>query len=273
MRNTAHKQNPLEQPRLSNRLLAACCALALLIGCLVMTTPEAAAQKLPRLIKRNNRLERAQRRNEKQGDKLAAPQPTNAAELARTEKNQSPARGAPSAPVTLENHPLNGVSDIGIRAIFTLDERGMVIPGFGRGPAFVFVLRQLYLTPQQRDGVKAISRRVGNRLALLQRDHGAIEEQLEEAIYGAEVDEQRIAELVEQSNQKQSEIARLRASIEADIRKLLSKDQLFVYRYMLGEMILPQRRVPGLNPRQQQRRLMNQPGANQSNRPEPPDQN
>lgn len=272
MRNTAIRQETPVQLKTSPRWLTAFCVLALLLGLLMATAPEAAAQKLPRLINRSNKLEKAQRRNEPKGGPATTPQPTNVAEPARSEKNQLPEKSAPQEPVTLENHPLNGVSDIGIAAIFTPDERAMVIPGFGRGPVFIFVLRQLFLTPQQKEGVKAVRRRVGNRLALLQRDHGAIEAQLEEAIYGAEVDEKRIAELVEQSNQRQAEIARLRASIEADIRKLLSKDQLFVYRYMLGEMIMPQRRIP-LNPRQQQRRMMNQPGANQPSRPNQPDQN
>lgn len=274
MRNTATEQRLFAQSKLHRSLLTACCVLWLLFG-LLAAAPTAAAQKLPRLIKRNNRLEKLQRRDERQGGKFAAPQPNSATEPARDENNQPLEKTVPSAPVTLENHPLNGVSDAGIRAIFTQDERRMVIPGFGRGPAFIFVLRQLYLTPKQVEGVKAVSRRVGNRLALLHREHSAVEAQLEEAIYGDEVDEKRIAELVEQSNQKQAEIARLRAGIEADVRKLLSKDQLFVYRYLLSEMIVPQRRLPALNPRQQQRQrpLMNQPGANQPNRPEPPDQN
>lgn len=262
------------QPR--HRLATAFCALVIALGLMVLAAPEVAAQKLPRLIKRGNRLEKAQRRNEQKGGQATAPQPTNVAEPARAEKNQPPEKSAPQEPVTLENHPLNGVRDIGIPAIFTPDERGMVIPGFGRGPAFIFVLRQLYLTPQQKEGVKAIRRRVRDRLALLQRDHAAIETQLEEVIYGAELDEKRVGELVEQSNQKHAEIARLRAGIEADIRKLLSPDQLFVYRYMLSEMLMPQRRPQALNPRQQQqlqRRMMNQPGANQPNRPDPPDEN
>jgi hypothetical protein len=267
-------KNPLAQSKLTRSLLPLCCVLALLVG-LLAAAPNASAQKLPRLIKRNNRLEKLQRRNEQQGGKLAAPQPDSAVEPARDENNRSLEKPTPSAPVTLDDHPLNGVSEAGVAAIFTPEERRMIIRGFGRPAAFIFVLRQLYLTPAQKEGVKAISQRAGNRLVLLQRDHAAIEAQLEEAIYGASVDDKRIAELVEQSNQRQAEIARLRAGIEADVRKLLSKDQLFVYRYLLSEMIVPQRRSPALNPRQQQRQrqLMNQPGANQPNQPEPRDQN
>lgn len=267
MKNMAAGHNPPGQLITNKRVLTAICGL-LAFGLLIVTAPEASAQKLLRQIKRANRLEKAQRRNERQGSKLVSPQEETATEPARAVKNPVSEKTLQQNPVTLENHPLNGISERGIREIFSKDEREMIIPGFGRPPAFIFIMRQLYLTPQQTEGIKAIRRRVGNRLALLQREHGDVEAQLEEAIYGPDFDEKKVEALVEQSNQKQAEIARLRASIEADIRKLLSKDQLFVYRTMLSEMLLP-RRAPALNPRQQQRRLLNQPGANQPNRPNP----
>ncbi|MEK7833665.1 MAG: Spy/CpxP family protein refolding chaperone [Acidobacteriota bacterium] len=176
----------------------------------------------------------------------------------------------------VQKHSLDGVSNQGPRALFRPDEVAMMIPGFGSPPAMMILMRQLDLTVEQKEKFKALKQQIGPRLTVLQNQKRATEVQLEEAIYGENFNPQRVEELAAQSAEKTSEIIKTQAFIESQFRQILTPDQFYVFRFLIGEMVLPQRR---LNPQQllrqqQQRRLGTQPNA--PNRPpnqEQPDNN
>jgi heavy-metal resistance protein len=129
------------------------------------------------------------------------------------------------------------------RRFFSREEREMIIPGFGRPAVYLIVLRQLNLTDQQKESIKAISQRVGLQLRALRLQHTQLDNQLEDAIYGEAFDQKRVEELSAQSGQKLAEITKMQANIEAEFRKILTPDQHYVFRYLIGQMLLPQRRV------------------------------
>lgn len=131
------------------------------------------------------------------------------------------------------------------RRFFSPDERQMIIPGFSRPVVYLVILRQLNLTEQQKESIKALSQRVGLQLKSLRQQHVLLESQIEEAIYGETFDQKRVDELSGQSGQKLAEITKLQAGIEAEFRKILTPDQHYVFRYLIGQiMLLPQRRAP-----------------------------
>ncbi|MGH9802224.1 MAG: hypothetical protein ACRD82_17820, partial [Blastocatellia bacterium] len=110
---------------------------------------------------------------------------------------------------------------------------------------------------------RALKLQIGPRLTNLQSEKRATENQLEEAIYGENFDPQRVEALASQSAEKTSEIIKTQAYIESQFRQILTPDQFYVFRFLIGELVLPQRR---LNPQQllrqqQQRRLGAQPNA------------
>jgi hypothetical protein len=176
----------------------------------------------------------------------------------------APAGGAESeaaaqAPAHNVQHSFDGISDSDPREFnrrfFSSEERQMVIPGFGRPVVYLIVLRQLNLTEQQKQSIKAIRQRVGLQLRSLRLQYAQLDNQLEEAIYGEAFDPKRVEELSAQSGQKLAAIARLQASIETEFRQILTPDQHFVFRHLIGEMVLPQRRVLPNQIRQMQRRI------------------
>lgn len=132
------------------------------------------------------------------------------------------------------------------RRFFSSEERRMIIPGFGRPVIYLVILRQLNLTGQQKERIKAISQRVGLQLKALRRQHAILENQLDEALYGDDFDTKRVEELSAQAGQKQAEITKMQANIEAEFRQILTPDQLYVFRYLISQMLFPQRRMqPG----------------------------
>jgi len=159
-------------------------------------------------------------------------------------------------------HSLDGISKAGIDQLFTKEELQMRIPGFGRQRAFLVILRQLDLTEDQKQQIKGIRRRIGNQLTQAHLQHIALENQLEDAIYGENFDPNRVSELSAQVGEKQAEITRLQASVEADFRHILTPDQFYVFRFLLGEMLLPQRRIQPN--RQQMQRRMGQGAPNEN---------
>jgi len=198
------------------------------------------------------RQARIQKRLERQrGEKLA---PSNGAEsehqLDTANESARPAK-----------HSLDGISKVGIDQIFSKEELQMRIPGFGRQRVFLVILRQLDLTEEQKHKIMGIRQRVGNQLNQLRLQHLALENQLEEAIYGENFDANRVRELSGLVGEKQAEFTKLQASIEADFRQILTPDQFYVFRFLIGEMLIPQRRVPN---RQQMQRRMGQGSQNEN---------
>jgi Spy/CpxP family protein refolding chaperone len=200
------------------------------------------------LRKQRRQQVRTEKRIERQGgNKLA---PAGGAESAAAAKDQD------------VRHSFAGISDSDPREFnrrfFSVEERQMIIRGFGRPAVLLVILRQLNLTDQQKQSIKAISQRVGHQLGSLKLQYANLDNQLEEAIYGEAFDSRRVDELSAQSGQKLAEITRLQATIEAEFRQILTTDQHYVFRYLIGQMILPQRRVQPI--RQQMQRRIGRPG-------------
>ena len=228
-------------------LVAMITALTIVFCLFGFGAPESSAQT--RFQQR--RQARIQKRIERQrGQKLA---PSNGTES----PDQLDALNESARPA---KHSLDGVSKAGIDTIFTKEELQMRIPGFGRQRVFLVILRQLDLTEEQKHRIKGIRQRVGNQLNQLRLQHLALENQLEDAIYGENFDANRVRELSALVGEKQAEFTKLQASIEADFRQILTPDQFYVFRFLLGEMLIPQRRV--IPNRQQMQRRMGQGTTN-----------
>lgn len=164
---------------------------------------------------------------------------------------------------------LDGIRDRNILTMFSREEMQMIIPGFGRPPALLIVFRQLNLMPEQKEKIKAIRLRVGDKLGVAQRERAQFEQQLEEAIYGENFSLERVDGLAAQAAEKQGEIIKLQANIEAQFRQILTPDQFYVFQFLIGEMVLPQRRV---NPQQLRQQQLRRLGPNNPNRPNQPPQ-
>lgn len=201
-----------------------------------------------------------QKKLDKQGSKLVStsePGSTNAETSEAVVKDDR-----------MQKHSLDGVRERGIiGGFFSREEAQMVIPGFGSPAALLVLLRQLDLTPAQKDSFKALRFSVGNRLARLQNEKRQAEMQLEEAIYGDQFNPQRVEELSAKSADLTSEIIKTQANIESQFRQILTPDQFFVFRFLVGEMVLPQRR---LNPQQLRQQQLRRMGPNQPNRQNSP---
>ena len=151
----------------SVKLSAVLCSLAVLFGLLFgplfgmlsWAASEARAQGVRRPAKAQQRI---QKKIEKQGgSKLASPGETEPAATKPTE----PGVKQDVAPSQPQNN-LAGIRERGILSLFSREEAQLVIPGFGRPPALLIVFRQLNLTPEQKEQIRAIRLRVGNRAAL-----------------------------------------------------------------------------------------------------------
>lgn len=231
-------------------------SLALLAGLLMFAVTETSAQAI-------RRPERIQRQIQKKLDKQGAN---------KLNPNSEPPATSPKSPETAvkedfgqSQYPsLNGIRDRNILTMFSREEAQLIIPGFGRPPALLIIFRQLQLTPEQKEQIKAIRLRVGDRLGRLQRERAQLEQQVEETIYGENFTVERVDELAAQAAEKQGEVIKLQASIEARFRQILSPDQFYVFQFLIGEMVMPQRRVNPQQLRQQQLRRM---GPNAPNRP------
>jgi Spy/CpxP family protein refolding chaperone len=187
---------------------------------------------------------RTAKRIERQGgNKLA---PSSGTEPAAAAKDQN------------VQHSFDGISGSDPREFnrrfFSAEERQMVIPGVGRPAVLLVIFRQLNLTDQQKQSIKAIRQRVGFQLRSLRQQYAQLDNQLEEAIYGEAFDPKRVEELSAQAGQKLADISKMQASIEAEFRQILTPDQHYVFRYLIGQMLLPERRAPLNQLRQQMRR-------------------
>lgn len=260
--------NPLKSHRclrLNAKLSVILCALALAGGVLSLGVIETSAQGVLRQIKRagqQRKQERVQKSVDRQGgNKLAPADETSAASQPESATPKESARSA--------KHNLDGIRDRGIADFFRKEERELIIPGFGRPPAYLILLRQLDLTDEQKQSIKGVRQRIGPQLVNLRQQHNRLDQQLEEAIYGETYDPKRVEELAAQAGEKQAEITKLQAGIESQFRQILTADQFFVYRFLVGELLLPQRRQqPLLKPQQMQRRLNQQNRPNQQDPPQ-----
>ena len=98
----------------------------------------------------------------------------------------------------------------------------------------------------------------------MQGERAQLVQQVEDTIYGENFTVERVDELGAQAAEKQGEVIKLQASIEARFRQILNPDQFYVFQFLIGEMVMPQRRVNPQQLRQQQLRRM---GPNAPNRP------
>ncbi|MDX2030175.1 MAG: Spy/CpxP family protein refolding chaperone [Blastocatellia bacterium] len=220
---------------------------------------------------------RIQKRLEKADARKSAPPAAGTKGLAPNGEAGSAASGAQTAEISVKTkgHSLDGVRQ-NPQKLFSPEEQSLIIRGFGRPPALLILFRQLDLTTEQKQGIRAIRDRVGFRLVTQQNESQRLENELEEAIYGEAYDAKRVETLAAQAADKQGEVLKLRASIESQIRELLTPDQLFAYRFLIGELLLPNRRVqPAQLLRQQQmqqrRNLPNRPPAQTVPPPDSPD--
>lgn len=250
------KPNPPENLVARSNFLPRFWSLALLAGLLSFAAVETSAQA----IRRPGRIQRQiQKKLDKQGANKLNP-------------TSEPPATSPKSPETAvkqdfgqSQYPsLNGIRDRNILTMFSREEAQLIIPGFGRPPALLIIYRQLQLTPEQKEQIKAIRLRVGDRLGRLQRERAQLEQQVEETIYGENFTVERVDELAAQAAEKQAEIIKLQANIEARFRQILNPDQFYVFQFLIGEMVMPQRRV---NPQQLRQQQLRRLGPNAPNRP------
>lgn len=235
-------------------------SLALLAGMLTVAAPETSAQairrpgKIQRQIQKKLERQDANKLNPNSDPPATAPKPADS--VARQD-----------FALSTQYPSLDGIRNREILTMFSREEIQLVVPGFGRPPALLIVFRQLNLTPDQKEKIKALRLRVGRRLQILQQERGQLEQRLEEAIYGENFAPERVDELSAQAAERQGEIIKLQANIEAQFRQILTPDQFYVFQFLIGEMVLPQRRLTPQQLRQQQQRRL---GPNNPNRPNQP---
>jgi len=242
-------------------------ALTLVVAMTVAATVDAQAQ-----LRRPGRLQKKiEKMQERRGGKKFNPA-GNSTGASTSETNTAttpPANGSPesSPPKTVQagKHSLDGAREKGIRGIIRDEERGLIIRGFGPPATLTLIFRQLDLSNQQKQEIRAIRQRVGDRIPMLQNAHRQLDFQLTEAIYGENFDPKRVEELAAQVAEKQGELIKLRASIEAQLRQVMTPDQFYVFHFLVGEMMIPQRRIPPAQLRQQLQQRMGLP-----NRPQNP---
>ncbi|MFN0110161.1 MAG: Spy/CpxP family protein refolding chaperone [Blastocatellia bacterium] len=236
-------QTPKKIPIIVLSLVATLCLL-------IQTTATSFGQAVRRQIKQ-------QRQAEKKLNKQSPNQ---------TEPTDKPA-DASTAQTQPQKHSLDGISQQGPRAMFKPYEAAMMIPGFGNPAAMMILMRQLDLTEEQKAKFRALKQQIGPKLTNLQNEKRMAEAQLEDAIYGENFDPQRVEELAAKSAEKTSEIIKAQAFIESQFRQILTPDQFYVFRFLVGEMVLPQRR---LNPQQIRQQMQRRPGL-QPNGVRPPE--
>lgn len=229
-------------------------SLTMLAGLLIPMNSTAFGQEIQRQRKAQRQL---QKKLDKQGGNQVAP--------AVNTSSTTTASGQESQP---QKHSLDGISKQGPRGMFKPDEVAMMIPGFGSPAAMMVLMRQLDLTPEQKVKFRALKQEIGPKLNLLQNEKRNAEAQLEESIYGESFDPQRVQELAAKSAEKTSEIIKTQAYIESQFRQILTPDQFYVFRFLIGEMVLPQRRM---NLQQIRQQLPRRPGM-QPNAVRPPEQ-
>ncbi|HMV50966.1 MAG TPA: Spy/CpxP family protein refolding chaperone [Blastocatellia bacterium] len=231
-------------------------SLAMLVGLLFLVSLETSAQAIRRPGK-------VQRQIQKKLDTTGTNDPTPVKDT--SSDTPKPAETAVKQDFAQSQYPnLDGIRNRNILTMFSREEVQLIIPGFGRPPALLIVFRQLQLAPEQKEQIKAIRLRTGDRLAVLQRERAQLEQQIEDTIYGENFGVERVDELAAKAGEKQSEIIKIQANIEARFRQILTPDQFYVFQFLIGEMVLPQRRV---NPQQLRQQQLRRLGPNTPTRP------
>lgn len=248
------------------RLWVILCVPALLVGLLVWAVDMAGAQTLRQQRRIQKRLEKID------GRKSGPPAAGSTKGLAPVGEAGSVAPGATTGggAAQISGHSLDGVRQ-NPQKLFSPEEQSLIIRGFGRPPALLILFRQLDLTSEQKQGIRAIRERVGFRLTNQQNEFQKLENELEEAIYGEVHDPKRVEALAAQAADRQGEIIKLRAGIESQIRELLTPDQLFAYRFLIGELLIPNRRVQPAQLLRQQLQRRNLPNRPPNQTVPPPD--
>ena len=229
---------------------------ALFAGWLLFAAVEIQAQVIRRPAKAQRQIQKKLDKQQANGltpvETTPSPTPKTAEPVARQDSAQ------------LQYPSLEGIRNRNILSMFSREEAQMIIPGFGRPPALLIIFRQLQLTSEQKEQIKAIRLRTGDRLATLQRERMLLEQQIEDAIYGENFSVERVDELAGKAGEKQSEIIKIQANIEARFRQILTPDQFYVFQFLIGEMVMPQRRV---NPQQLRQQQLRRLGPNAPARP------
>ncbi len=245
--------------------------MLIVVFCLVASgVIEASGQGTRRQMRRQKQIEKKLDRQNGDRSRLT---PANGATGETSDSNQ-PETAASQA----DRHSLDGIRQRSARSFFTPEEETLIIPGFGNSPALLLLIfRQLDLTPEQKVKIRGIRQRVGRSLAQTRRELVALEVQLDEAIYGTSdpasldnYDPKLVEELAEKVAEKRGEMVKVQTGIESQLRQILTPDQVFVFRELLREMLLPGRRpAPGVRQAPPQRRMGNpQNRPNQQNLPD-----
>lgn len=207
------------------------------IALILTIIADAQGQQVIRQIKKQERRQQMLKKiEERQRENL-----TPAENTSSTSNRNRPAR-----------HSLDGISQRGIVTLFSKEERELIIPGFGRAPALLVIFRQLDLTDDQKLNIKALRAKVGTQLVDLRLKTTRSEQQLEDTIYGENFDTKKVEEFSSQVASTQGELTKLQAEVESQFRQILTPDQFLVFRFLVGEMLLPQRRMTPAQMRQQQ---------------------
>lgn len=229
---------------------------AFLAGLLMFAATETSAQAIRRPTKMQRQI---QKKLDKQQTNVTTPVSEDSTATPKPAET-----GVKQEPTQSQYPNLDGIRNRNILSMFSREEAQMIIPGFGRPPALLIIFRQLQLTPEQKEQIKAIRLRTGDRLAVLQRERAQLEQQIEDTIYGENFSVERVDELAGKAGEKQSEIIKIQAGIEARFRQILTPDQFYVFQFLIGEMVMPQRRV---NPQQMRQQQLRRLGPNAPTRP------
>jgi Spy/CpxP family protein refolding chaperone len=257
--------------------ISALTAALLSVACvMILCADTVSAQNLRRQMRIQRRIDRKTPRPADNPNKLT---PSNNGKDEPVASDQ-PEATAPRVATKQGGNNLEGIRQRGFPSLFTQEEASLWVPGFGNRAALLMILRQLDLTPEQKERIRDIRRQVGNRLAVARREMNQVEAQLEEAIYGNldpasldSYDPARVKELTEKAVTKRGEWFRLLTEIESQFRQILTPDQFYVFRELAHDMVLPGRR-PLVNPaaRQQRQQLRRGIQPNRENRPNQQDQ-
>lgn len=116
---------------------------------------------------------------------------------------------------------------------FTAQERAVIIRGLGNPLALVLIFRSINLTEQQRREMFRLNRETGNELIRLRRERDEAERELEATRVRESEGDKKLEELQAQIASHQSALTIKQASIESQIRQILTPEQWAMYREML----------------------------------------
>jgi len=101
--------------------------------------------------------------------------------------------------------------------------------------ALIFAFRQLNLTEEQRGQLRQLHSKYGNQLPVLNRLHRAQNEALDEAIYAQNFDPKLVEQRAADAAATQAEMVKTRARIMAEMRQILTPEQVVKFRQLLEQ--------------------------------------